>query len=86
MRAPSKARATRSLFARLPDWAILLVFCLLFISIISAFEWNIGHRHLLLIYPFLFILVSALVPWATMCFALTSSPLPGTIAISATNL
>jgi hypothetical protein len=32
--------------------------------VITASKWNIGHRHLLPIYPFLFILAGSLVPWA----------------------
>jgi len=32
---------------------------------ITISGWNIGHRHLLPIYPFLFILAGSLVPWAT---------------------
>ena len=35
-----------------------------FISI-SASGWNIGHRHLLPVHPFLFVFVSALIPWVS---------------------
>ena len=36
----------------------------IYFLMISVSGWNIGHRHLLPIYPFLFILAGALVPWA----------------------
>ncbi len=35
-----------------------------FISI-SASGWNIGHRHLLPVHPFLFVFVSSLIPWVS---------------------
>jgi hypothetical protein len=37
---------------------------LVYFLLISASGWNIGHRHLLPIYPFLCVLVGGLVPWA----------------------
>ena len=37
---------------------------LVYFAISSASRMNIGHRHILPIYPFLFVLVSALIPWA----------------------
>jgi hypothetical protein len=44
--------------------AFLLLPVLAYFGSISAAGWNVGHRHLLPIYPFLFVLVSALIPWA----------------------
>ena len=44
--------------------AFLLLPVLAYFGSISATGWNVGHRHLLPIYPFLFVLVSALIPWA----------------------
>jgi len=35
----------------------------IYILMISVSGWNIGHRHLLPIFPFLFILAGALIPW-----------------------
>ena len=36
---------------------------LMYFIAISASGWNIGHRHLLPVHPFLFVFVSALIPW-----------------------
>lgn len=43
--------------------AFLLLPVLVYFGFVSASGWNIGHRHLLPVYPFLFLLASALVPW-----------------------
>ncbi len=43
--------------------AFLLGPVLVYFVLISVSGWNIGHRHLLPIYPFLFVWVGALVPW-----------------------
>ena len=44
--------------------AFLLLPVLVYFTLISVSGWNIGHRHLLPIYPFLCVLVGGLVPWA----------------------
>jgi hypothetical protein len=44
--------------------AFLLAPVLVYFIIISAIGWNIGHRHLLPIYPFLCVFAGALMPWA----------------------
>ncbi len=41
----------------------LLVPVILHFAVASGSRLNIGHRHLLPIYPFLFVLASALIPW-----------------------
>ena len=41
----------------------LLVPVLVYFGIASASRLNIGHRHLLPVYPFLIVMVSSLVPW-----------------------
>ncbi|PYV01569.1 MAG: hypothetical protein DMG10_17265, partial [Acidobacteria bacterium] len=38
---------------------------LMYFMAISASGWNIGHRHLLPVHPFLFVFVSALIPWVS---------------------
>ncbi len=44
--------------------AVFLLFpVILHFAVTSGSRLNIGHRHLLPIYPFLFVLVSALIPW-----------------------
>ncbi len=47
-----------------PRHAFLLVPVLVYFILISASGYNVGHRHLLPIYPFLFVGVGGLVPWA----------------------
>ncbi len=42
----------------------LLIPVLIYFGIASVSRLNIGHRHILPIYPFLFVLAGALVPWA----------------------
>ncbi len=44
--------------------AFLLLPVLVYFPLISVSGWNIGHRHLLPIYPFLFLWVGGLLPWA----------------------
>ncbi|MFQ5916299.1 MAG: ArnT family glycosyltransferase [Candidatus Binatia bacterium] len=41
----------------------LIVPVLIYFGIASASRLNIGHRHLLPIYPFLFVLAAAVIPW-----------------------
>ncbi len=41
----------------------LIVPVLIYFAIASASRLNIGHRHLLPIYPFLFVLAAAVIPW-----------------------
>src|SRR6266516_4108931 len=38
---------------------------LIYFIAISASGWNIGHRHLLPVHPFLFVFVSSLIPWVS---------------------
>jgi hypothetical protein len=45
--------------------AFVLVPPLVYFIAISASGWNIGHRHLLPVLPFLFVFVSALIPWVS---------------------
>ncbi len=42
----------------------LLVPVLLFFGVASASKLNIGHRHILPVYPFLIVMASSLLPWA----------------------
>lgn len=42
----------------------LLTPILIYFGIASASRMNLGHRHILPLYPFLFVLVGSLVPWA----------------------
>lgn len=44
--------------------AFLLVPIVIYFGLISASDWKIGHRHLLPIYPLLFILVGSWASWA----------------------
>jgi len=57
--------------------AFLLVPVVVYFTIISAVGWNIGHRHLLPIYPFLFVVVSSLIPWAIQRRPLAKAGLAG---------
>jgi hypothetical protein len=46
-------------------FGFLLVPAGIYFAMISASGWGIGHRHLLPIYPFLFVLVGGCIAWAT---------------------
>ncbi len=52
---------------------------LVYLAIASVGKMNIGHRHLLPVYPFFFVFISALIPWVFQQKAL----LKGTMAVLA---
>ena len=53
---------------------------LLYFGAISYSGWNIGNRHLLPVYPFLFILAASLIPWALRQARWTKHLLVGLVA------